>query len=173
MQIHYILSVTSNDKPGVVEAISSAVESCEASWLESHLAHLCGKFVGVIRIRTDQSKATLLEQKLSELSEDGIHISLEALAEASNKISLVNAKFTAVGPDRVGIIKEISSAFSSHQINVEELESTLSSMPYSGEPIFEAQGLLSLPADFELRVLHEAMDSIANDLGLDLDIEQI
>ena len=173
MQIHYILSVTSNDKPGVVEAISAIVENCGGSWLESRLAHLNGKFAGVIRIRVEQQQADNLEQQLRQLEQKAIYVSAEALTEAGTTGKQKNAKFTAIGPDRVGIVKEISRALLQHNINVEELETDLTSMPYSGEPIFEARGILSLPAGFDIRELHEKMDVIANDLGLDLDVDAL
>ncbi|WP_096087594.1 glycine cleavage system protein R [Agaribacterium haliotis] len=173
MQKHYILSVTSDDKPGLVEAIASVVEGCGGNWLESRLAHLSGKFVGVVRIAIEKSAAEKLLQQLKALKQDGIDISAADIPSGETSKAPSNARFSAVGPDRSGIIKEISRAFSRHNINVEELESDLSSMPYSGEPIFEARGTLSVPADLELRSLHEKMDAIANDLGLDLDVEAI
>ena len=174
MQAHLLLSVSSQDKPGVVEAISSVIEGCGGSWLESRLAHLSGKFVGVIRVRIDESRRAELQGTLQELSISGISISVETQDEARGHAENNNivAKFSAIGPDRVGIVKEISSAFVRKGINVEELETNLSSMPYSGEPIFEATGLISVPGSVDIKELHEKLDAIANDLGLSLELEQ-
>lgn len=172
MQKHYTLSVTSNDKPGVVEHISKTIESCEGSWLESRLAHLAGKFVGVVRVRVASAKADELNQNLKRLALEGINIHVEALPlpEADNT-NVVNATFSAVGPDRIGIVKEIAAAFRHQGINVEELDTKLSSMPYSGDPIFEAHGLLSIPSHIDFKEFYDKMDTIANDLGLDLDVD--
>ncbi len=171
MQVHYILSITSDDKPGVVETVSSIIESCGGNWLESRLAHLSGKFVGVIQVGLDSTHSTELEKKLTDLSATGILVRYEIILQDQVRNTAKTAHFSAMGPDRTGIVKEISSAFALQGINVEELETNLSSMPYSGEPIFEARGIVSMPDEIDLANLHERMDSIANDLGLDLDVE--
>lgn len=173
MQSHLLLTVSSQDKPGVVESLSSAIESCGGNWLESRLAHLAGKFVGVIHVGVDKQQIDELKASLAKLKENGIDVSVEMPVEVSSVGGqFTKAKFSAVGPDRTGIVKEISSAFVQRGINVEELETKLSSMPYSGSPIFEAQGMLSVPSNTNMKQLMDKMDAIANDLGLDLELSQ-
>lgn len=172
MQKHYILSVNSDDKPGVVETISSCIQAYDGSWLESRLAHLAGKFAGVIHIHIADSNQEGLEEALHALEAQGIHILFEPIISPNAAQECDKAHFTTVGPDRTGIVKEIASAFVQQGLNVEELETNLSSMPYSGEPIFEAEGDLSLPAGFDLNELQSKLDTIANDLGLDFTIER-
>lgn len=171
MQSHLLLSISSEDKPGVIEAISTQVEQCGGNWLESRLAHLSGRFVGVVRVAIDNSKKEELATNLLKLELDGININIDTPIESDKPKPRTQLAFNAIGPDRTGIVKEISSAFSSKGINVEELETTLSSMPYSGAPIFEAQGFISLPSGVEQKQLQEILDVIANDLGLDLELE--
>lgn len=173
MQKQCVLTVSSPDKPGVVEKISQAVNSVDGSWLESKLAHLCGKFVGVVCISIAEKNIDDLRTKISELNKAGIHILCEELLPANAPKEALIAEFTAVGPDRTGIIKEISSAFAQQGINVEQLETTLSSMPYSGDPMFNASGRLSLPQSLDMKDLYERLDNIANNLGLDLDVNPI
>jgi len=172
MQSHLLLTISSKDKLGVIEAISSAVEGVGANWLESRLAHLSGKFLGIVRISVDPAKTGELATALNALEAEGIQVGIEEPAdtEASQEAG-TSMQFSAVGPDRTGIVKEIASALSSKGINVEELETNLSSMPYSGEPIFEAQGLLSVPGSVDTKALFETLDSIANDLGIDFELE--
>ena len=171
MQSHLLLSISSEDKPGVIEAVSTQVEQCGGSWLESRLAHLSGRFVGVVRVRVDNTKKEELESRLFKLEHDGININIDAPIEAAVQKPYSQVAFSASGPDRIGIVKEISSAFVSKGINVEELETTMSSMPYSGAPIFEAKGLISIPDDAAQKQLENTFDIIANDLGLDLQLD--
>lgn len=170
MQTQLLLSVSSQDKPGVVESISSIIEAHGGNWQESRLAHLCGKFVGVIRVLVNEQQTSELEVALAQLINDGISVEIEAPIKPSHEEPTKSAKFSAVGPDRTGIVKEIASAFSRQGINVEELETSLSSMPYSGEPIFEAEGVVSLPQTIQIKDLLDKMDAIANELGLDIDL---
>ena len=170
MQTFAILTVTSNDKPGIVEAIATKVTEHQGSWLESSLAQLAGKFVGVVRISLPQTQCEPLIAQLQQLSSRGITISFDIESANNKSTAQLTAKFHAVGPDRTGIVKELSTAFAKRSINVNELETTLSSMPYSGDPLFEANGEVSLPDDTELNAVYERLDDIANDLGIDISI---
>ena len=170
MQTFAILTVTSNDKPGIVEAIATKVTEHQGNWLESSLAQLAGKFVGVVRISLPQIQCELLIAELQQLSSRGITISFDIESADKNSTAQLTAKFHAVGPDRTGIVKELSTSFAKHSINVNELESKLSSMPYSGDPLFEASGEVSLPDDTALDDVYERLDDIANDLGIDISI---
>lgn len=171
MNKHLLLSVSSEDKPGVVEKLSAAIESCGGNWLESRLANLRGKFVGVIWVNLSEDKSEALATRLSALQNDGILVQVDDSnaphAQSDRKV----LAFSIVGPDRTGIVKEVSLALSSKGINLEELETNLSSAPYSGEPIFEARGELSVPDEISASEVKDRLADIADELGMDLDLE--
>jgi glycine cleavage system regulatory protein len=172
MTEHLLISVISDDKPGVVKAIASAVSSHGGNWLESRLAQLAGKFAGVIRIAINPEDKTALCNALAELSQQGI----KAVVDTAEDKAVVSkggktADFTAVGPDRKGIVYEISQAFTQYNINVDELTTRYSSMPYSGEPLFEAYGTLSVPAGTDWDKLQDQLDEIADALAMDITLD--
>jgi glycine cleavage system regulatory protein len=171
MQTHFLLSVSSDDKPGVVERLSSAIQSCGGNWLESRLANLRGKFVGMIWVSVPNAQGDELKATLAELSKEGISVQIDTseLRGVDNDHSLI--AFSVIGPDRTGIVMEISLALSANGINLEELETNLSSAPYSGEAIIEAKGSLSVSDSTDTNSLIEQLTTIADNLGLDLDIE--
>ena len=170
MQTFAILTVTSDDKPGIIEAIATKVTDHHGNWLESSLAQLAGKFVGVIRISLPTDQCEPLATQLQQLHSRGMHVEFDIEKTQEPKISQLIATFNAVGPDRAGIVRELSTAFAKHDINVNELETKLSSMPYSGEPIFEASREVGLPDNTALNDVYERLDDIANDLGIDIKI---
>lgn len=193
MQEIAVITVLSNDKPGVIDAVAQCVKQHGGNWLESKLAQMAGKFVGVIRIRVDKTEFEPLKQSLSLLKQNGIHTtyeviykdigskgidankSLEGNIDFDSKKAHLRASFHAIGPDRKGIIKELSSAFLAKNINVDTLETKLSSMPYSGDPLFEAAGEVDIPGnsdnnDQRLNELHQQLDDIADDLGIDISL---
>lgn len=168
---HLLLSVSSEDKPGVVEKLSSAIESCGGNWLESRLANLRGRFVGVIWVSLSTADADSLQAALQQLRDQGITVNIDD-SDSSDTVSAKNLRqFSIIGPDRPGIVKEVSLALSAHGINLEELETNLSSAPYSGEPIFEASGVLSVAENTQLSELKNRLGDIADELGLDLSLD--
>jgi len=171
MHKHLLLSVSCEDKPGVVEKLSAIIESCKGSWLESRLANLRGKFVGVIWISLPAQQQIELTKALQGLLSEGIQVQLDDKHENLAPQNQSSLPFSIIGPDRIGIVKEVSLALSSNGINLEELETNLSSAPYSGDPIFEAKGHISAPQNTSLADLKDRLEDIADKLGLDLDID--
>lgn len=174
MNTSLILTVISEDKPGVVEHIARVVSDCNGNWLESRLSQLAGKFAGVIRIQVEEEHQESLINSLRGLRSQQINIIVDSY-ETSNVKEPFGAKvsFHAVGPDRPGIIKEFSTAFVNKNINVEELNTSLSSMPYSGDPLFEAEGTLATHTPLDIDDLREILDDIANELAMDISLEAI
>lgn len=168
-----ILTVLSPDKPGVVEAIAKCVSENNGNWLESRFAHLAGKFAGVVRVQIDSESKDTLSSALESLSGKGIRVEVEEQSDAQpvEKAQTQSASFHAVGPDRPGIVREVSQAFVEYNINIEEISTQLSSMPYSGDPLFEAEGVISVPASLELHVLDEKLARIADQLGVDISLK--
>lgn len=166
---NFILTVVSDDKPGIVDAIAKVVSQCEGNWLESRLVKLGGKFAGVVHVTLPKDNEDPLKQALTNLKQQGISVTLEQHSqEGEASAETTSAKFHAVGPDRPGIVKEITQALLQHNINLAEIETSLSSMPYSGEPLFEAEGYLQVPEGADLSKLQDAMADIADALGLDI-----
>lgn len=173
MDQHFILSILSDDKPGIVKQIAHIVSQHGGSWQESRLTQLAGKFAGVVRITLKNDQQTALSEALERLEDQQIRVQIENVAHIAPRSAARSARFSLTGPDRPGIVLEITQALASYQINVEDLSTHCTSMPYSGEPLFEAEGILSLPADTNLDQLTEQLDNIADELALDIQLEEV
>lgn len=173
MNIHRLISVISDDKPGIVDAIAEKIADVNGSWLESRLSKLAGKFAGVIRVTLDEAQAEALEASLATLTDRGIWIKLEPIASsASRSENLKIAYVHLLGPDRPGIVRELSKALVKNHINLANLETSISSMPYSGDPLFEASGELEIPANVDLQEFHDTLNSIGDALALDIELSE-
>jgi glycine cleavage system regulatory protein len=76
-----------------------------------------------------------------------------------------------VGQDRPGIIRDLSRALAARRVNVEELLTSCSSAPMSGEVLFEAKADLRIPQDVSLDELRETLETIATELMVDLTLD--
>ena len=170
MQNHIILSVLSNDKPGVVNAIANVVTEWGGSWQESHLSRLGGKFAGVIAVVIDESSLDSLKESLTALAQQGIQVVVD-INQALSESSGLCLRFHAAAPDRKGIVREMSKALAHHHINVLELTTECSSMPYSGDPLFSASGLIALPSSLSAEEVSDVFDAISAELGIDFELQ--
>lgn len=173
MLSHLLISIIADDKPGVVEALAETVNQHHGNWLESRLSQLGGKFAGVVRVAAAAEHISALEASLGSLNKHNMWVKTEPIDNAvPQKTGVEYAYVHVLGPDRPGIVRELSKALAESQINVANLETSLSSMPYSGEPLFDARGELEIPQGFDLGELHEELDAIANALALDISLSQ-
>ncbi len=172
MKQELVLTVLSDDKPGVVETLAQVISNQQGNWLESRLSHLAGKFAGILQVSIDADKVEALRAALQDLEAKGIRSLMENAVSTEAEPAQRSLHFKLIGSDRPGIVYEITRALASHHINLEELHTDYSSMPWSGEPMFEASGLLQVPETIDTDNLYEQLDEIADELGVDFTLDE-
>lgn len=170
MNTHLVLTVICDDRPGVVEQLAQTISKHNGNWLESRMAQLAGKFAGILEIAVADADQPQLRDALAKLSDKGFKIVIES-AMARTKPECREFSFSVVGSDRPGIVHEIAQAFAARNINMGELETACSSMPWSGEPLFEATGVIEVPKSVDMNDLYDQLDKIADELAVDIRLE--
>jgi glycine cleavage system regulatory protein len=171
MQSHAILTILTDDKPGIVELVANAIERVGGSWVDSHMQHVHGKFAGVVVVSIGSNMEDALKLSLEKLPGDDIHLQLAwANSTESEKSVSSRKRIHVIGPDRTGIVKEISSAMAERSINLMGLVSECSSTPWTGEPLFQAEAEIDVPAAINFEELIDCLQVIAEELGLEITI---
>jgi glycine cleavage system regulatory protein len=165
-----VLTVLCDDRPGVVELLAHTISKHHGNWLESRMAHLAGKFAGILQVGIADTYQAELRAALNQLADKGLKIVIEDAVTIS-KPDCREFNFSVVGNDRPGIVREIAQAFAARHINMGELETACSSMPWSGEPLFEATGVIEVPKSVDMNELYDYLDKIADDLAVDIRLE--
>ena len=75
------------------------------------------------------------------------------------------------GHDRPGIVRDIASALARQGANIEDLSTELVSGSMSAELLFKADIHVSVKSNADLDDLQEALEAIAEDLMVDINIE--
>jgi glycine cleavage system regulatory protein len=170
MNTQLILTVLCDDRPGVVEQLAQTITQHHGNWLESRMAQLAGKFAGILQIAVTLEHQEELRTALNNLNNKGFKIVVDN-AISTTKPECREFSFSVVGNDRPGIVREIAQAFAARHINMGELETACSSMPWSGEPLFEATGLIEVPKSVDMNELYDYLDKIADELAVDIRLE--
>ncbi|MDP5210050.1 glycine cleavage system protein R [Microbulbifer sp. 2205BS26-8] len=172
MQHHLVISMICDDRPGVVETLSAVIADNGGNWEDSHMAHFAGKFAGILRVAIPIEKSRCLRNALADLAQEGYNLVIEdAVAVTAPSRQTLTLKL--VGNDRPGIVREISRALTARHINMEQLETTYSSTPWSGEPLFCAECKISVTKEPDFDGLRDELDQIAIELGVEIDCEEI
>lgn len=167
-----VLTIIGDDKPGLVERLSETISRHSGNWLESNMSHLAGKFAGILRVSVEDANADALLQDLQRLSSI-LKLVVEKVSADAPVQSQRTLRLTLVGNDRPGIVKEISRALASQQVNVEELSSYISTAPMSGEALFNAHAVLKVPVQLDVAVLQSQLEQLADDLIVEISLAAI
>ena len=160
-----------DDKPGIVSQVANTVAEHQGNWLDSHMVQLAGKFTGLLRIDVPEDNISILSEALKTLETQGISTLIEqesSLEQPNNQC----VQFELSGPDRKGIVSDISTALNQVGISIDKMQTHCSSMPWSGDPLFQAKGSLIVPSELSLENLHETFQPIEDRLGIDINFSE-
>ena len=171
MATSYIVTFIGDDRPGLVEQLSRVIESSGGNWHESRLSQLGGKFAGLIRVSLPADTGLALETDLNALAAGGLSVRVTPTGEKPPPVPGRNITLTVLGPDRPGIVREISRALAQRQINVLEMDSQVISAAMSAEMIFSAHIDAWIPESTDMDDLADSLHEIANHMTLEIDLE--
>jgi glycine cleavage system regulatory protein len=168
MNANLVLTVIGDDRPGLVEALAETIAGHGGNWLESRMSHLAGKFAGVLRVSVQPERVDDLRRALRALEARGLKIIAEPGETTAGRFR--EARLALVGSDQPGIVQRISTVLARRRVNVEELDTQCVDAPMSGQPLFKAAARLQLPSDLRLEELREDLESVAQDLMVDVSL---
>lgn len=169
MQSYLVMTVLGSDRPGLVSSLADSVAKHGGNWLESRMARMAGQFAGIVRI---ECESDAVDGLLRELETPGIPgLTIHAVREtADNPPNRRTLGVDVVGNDRPGIVRELTAAIASAGGNVEELTTGLESAPMSGQPMFRAKGVVSIPENAAVETLTTAIETLGDDLTVDITV---
>jgi len=166
-----VMTVLGEDRPGLVEKLSTAINEHQGNWLSSHLSSMAGHFGGMVHVLVPADQVDSLVEALHDLAPVGLAVSVKTGLLEETGVPRKEASLQVMGNDRPGIVNSISQAIASRGINVEELRTEYTSAPMSGTAMFNARAKLFLPQGVSARELRLQLEKIASDLMVDIDFE--
>jgi glycine cleavage system regulatory protein len=164
-----VLTIVGSDRPGLVEAVAAAVARTGGNWLESRMAHLAGKFAGILRVQAPADAVPRLVAAIEQLAHADLKVTVEhGTLPAMSPGARSSLELDLVGLDRPGIVRDISGVLARHGANIEELVTDSSSAPMSGERLFRAHMRLSMPQPADVVRLRGELERFATDLMVEL-----
>lgn len=166
----YVLDVMSEDRPGIVAAVSSAVEELGANIDACSQTVLGGYFTLIMIVSLPEP---ILPKDLAErVRLAGGNWDLQVLARAAvpSSSSLVKPVYdrfviTAFGTDQPGIVRRFSQYLASKDINIVDLYGDR-----SGDE-FVLIGQLEVPTKWDIRLLQADLEQMGNELGFTVKLQ--
>jgi glycine cleavage system regulatory protein len=165
-----ILTISGKDRAGLVENLADVIVAHGGNWEQCRMAHLAGRFVGILEVTVPGDQQQELESALRTIR--GLDVMIAAGQAAPATAAATRAfDLEVVGSDHPGIVRDVFKALAAEGINVEELTTRTYSAPDSGGQLFEAKARLACRADFDWEPIRDRLEQIAQDVMVDLTLK--
>jgi glycine cleavage system regulatory protein len=165
-----VLTVIGDDRSGLVNAVAEVVARHGGNWEQSQMAELAGKFAGIVLVTVPDSSSDGLIAALQPLT--GL---LDITAQVGDADVAVPEPqrfvLDLVGADRPGIVRQITEVLAVHGVNIDRLRTEARDAPMSGGRLFEAHASLEMSAATDLGALRVALERLADELMVDIELE--
>ena len=172
MNTSIVLTVMAEDRPGIVQTISSTLAKHGGSWTQSSMSSLAGQFAGILLMSVPSANAEACLDSLEGLGASGLHIVAHISEAEPVNLKREEYNLNLVGNDRPGIIHDITKVLARYDINVQDLETLVESASMGGGEIFRVRATLAVPASADVDTLRAEIEAMANDLMVDILFER-
>ena len=166
-----VLTVIGDDRAGLVSALADVVTAHDGNWEDSQLAELAGKFAGIVVVGVPAERVDELTAALGELDgllEVSAHPGIEDLAGVSEDPGSRRLTVDLLGNDHPGIVREVSSVLSRHDLSIETMTTGTREAPMAGGLLFEAHVVVRVPAESDTAALRADLERLAAELLVDI-----
>ena len=168
MQVSLIITILGNDEPGLVNSLSDILEKHHASWSESRMAHLAGKFAGILQVSLAEANIEALSLELDKLKTDNLKVLIETANPAHTSITTKTLNVEILCQDRIGIINDVTEVLAKLNVNIEELESSVKEASMAGGMLFCADLKLGLPDNVNADAVEDCLEELSDQLMIDI-----
>lgn len=160
-----VFTLVGQDKPGLISDLAHTVYAMGGNWLGSNLSHMAGHFAGFVQVDLPQEQHAQLIDTFANHPHLKIHV-LTGAHQDDDKGTQIKIEIT--GNDRPGIVQELTQVLSQGQLNIIKFDSSCQSAPNWGSLLFNATAVISVLPDFDQEQLRSDLESLANDLMIDI-----
>lgn len=165
-----VVTVVGPDKPGIVRKISDCAQSVAVNWADSHMTNVAGQFAGIVHLQVAPEDADAVTETLKKLEADGLRVTIARSDARPVPAGRRVVKLELAGPDRPGIVRRLSTVLAERGISIENLDTEI--VGEGSDPhVFKVHALLVVPQSLPDATLRELLDSLGNELTLDIALD--
>jgi glycine cleavage system transcriptional repressor len=175
-EIFLVLSALGPDRPGLVAEITEYLTERGANVEDSRMAVLGGEFGVLILVSGTLEKIEAIERDKATLMETtGTELLLRRTKspEDHRRAASIPCLVTAEALDHEGIVRAVARALHGAGVNIVSLETSAYQAPVTGSPLFRLEARVDLPAQVTVAKLRKAMDAVAEEENLDIEVRSL
>jgi glycine cleavage system regulatory protein len=171
MTTSLVVTTIGPDRPGIVNQLSDVAQRFGANWAGSRMASLAGQFAGMVHFEVSDENAEALSTALRALEQSsGLRVVIARSATWNVPAKRRTVRLELVGHDRPGIVRDLSGSLATRGVSIQELHTQVVSAAMSGENLFKVKALLAVPESLRDDELKRALEGLANEMMVDIDL---
>ena len=172
-KVYLVVTAIGRDRRGTVEKITDVVVQHHANIEESKMARLGGEFAVIMLLSLAEKDQNKIITGLDSLQTQGLMITsrLTDFSRLQKFVGYVPYEISVVGADHEGIVNHIARYLASEQINIEEMDTTVTHAPNTGTPLFAMSAKVQAPPQLSLGQLRNKLEKLGEELDVDIDVE--
>lgn len=172
MNAKLVISVITQDRPGIVSEISEAVNSSNCNVEDSRMMVLGGSFAILMMVSGEQGAIEDLRSKESTLSDSlGSMVQMQLTAERDLSEQGVPYMIEVVSLDHQGIVRELSEFVAARKINIEALNTETYAAPHTGSTMFRLEMTVNIPGSVKTAEFKNDLIDFCDQKNLDVSVE--
>lgn len=170
MKEYTILFLVGKDRPGIVDHISTFLFERGANIEESRMATMGGRFSIMTLFSCASEQVETIKGDLDNLGKLGFEVSLHEAEDpgAIPKQAVLPLRIEVTSMDHPGIVQSVVSVLHKHNVNIQSLDTHVTSAPLSGAPLFNLTLEAAVPAGEPIARLKEELLQLSAKMNLDL-----
>lgn len=164
-----VLTAVGDEREGLVAALSEVVEAHGGNWLDSQFSRLAGKFAGIVLVDLPAEQVAAFTDAAAGLREQ-VGWRVETISAGPGGGEGHEVEVHLLGLDRPGTVRQVTAALASQHVSIKTFHSWTRHAPEGGGVLFEARAVVTLPAGVEADAVRAALEPIADELMVDLEI---
>ena len=175
MRKNLVVSVTGNDRVGIVEEVTGVVVEFGGNVDSSKMARLGGEFAMLMLVSVPAGKFDEFRENLRGLREKEYKITTRETKRGAAKrfAGWTSCEIEVRGADHEGIIHEIASHLADQGISIETMDTGMEPAPMSGGFLFTMSAVVVVPPTLDLDVVRDDLEEAGDQLNVDTKVTRL
>ncbi len=168
MSEQLVITALGDDRPGIVDELSSALFKHNLNIEDSRMSVLGGEFAVLLLVSGAQQSINDFAGDTASLEKSlNMKILVKVTSSETSPQEVVPYTVEVVAIDHPGIVHKLASFFSSRQINIVDLHTESYAAAHTATPMFAVNMTIGIPADIAIKTLREEFIDMCDELNLD------
>ncbi|MCA9995170.1 MAG: hypothetical protein KDE56_05450 [Anaerolineales bacterium] len=172
MRKNLVMTITGNDRVGLVEEVTRLILQYHGNVDSSRMARLGGEFAMLALISMPANQFEPLREGVRALRNQGYKVTTRETerGDSMRYAGWLPYLVTVNGADHEGIIHEITQHLADHGVNIETMDTGMVPAPMSGTPLFTMTAVVVAPPALSYHDLREELEDVGDSLNVDTEV---